>query len=111
MTICIVTDSFPPDLGGIATFYGNLSGLLTDAGHQVVMIKVDQDADENEADEIIHTHQLTKVTLKKSYKDKYDHFKRYFRPGGLNAPSWISAGLSIRDWLLKNARNYNIDII
>lgn len=111
MTICIVTDSFPPDLGGIATFYGNLSSILTDMGHHVIVINIDHEANETEADEVISENRLTRVILKKSYKEKYNDYRKFFRPGGLNAPSWISAGISIREWLLLNASKYKIDII
>src|SRR5690349_2187674 len=99
MTICIVTDNFPPDLGGIATYYGNLSAIMTDSGHNVIILKADYEAEDDESDELVQVGLRTIVTLKKSYKKYFNYYKEYFRPGGLNAPLWISAGLSIRDWL------------
>ena len=111
MTVCIVTDSFPPDLGGIATFYGNLSSMLIASGHKVIVMKVDLDADVADDDLLIQDGLMTVVILKKSFIEKYNYYRKFFRPGGLNAPAWISAGLTMRDWLLKNTELYDINII
>jgi glycosyltransferase involved in cell wall biosynthesis len=113
MNVCIITDSFSPDLGGIATFYGNLAELLICYGHRVVVVTADRNATINDADRIITNENgtMTKVILKKSYVQKFNYYKKFFRSGGLNAPSWIAMGLSIREWLLINHKAFNIEVI
>jgi glycosyltransferase involved in cell wall biosynthesis len=110
MTICIATDGFPPQAGGIATFNKHLVSLLTDAGHSVIVLYIDYEKTEEE-NSTDTQGLLTKVLLRKSYKIQYDNWTPYFRPGGFNAPNWIAIGMAMREWLLMNYKKYNIDII
>ncbi|HEX8315148.1 MAG TPA: glycosyltransferase, partial [Flavisolibacter sp.] len=109
MTICIVTDNFPPHTGGIAHFYKYLVSLLACQGHTVIVLTVDSTSTENDTTEFIDG--CTKVTLKRSYQELYSYYKAYFRPGGHDAPYWLSAGFAMRKWLLHHAAKFSIDII
>jgi glycosyltransferase involved in cell wall biosynthesis len=111
MTVCIATDGFPPQVGGIATFNQHLSGLLTNAGHNVIVLYIGYEAQHNEEDDVIREGCLTRVILKKTYSTILETWKPYFRPGGFDAPNWIAIGLSMREWLFKNHQEYKIDII
>ena len=111
MTVCIATDSFPPALGGIATFYANLAELLVKKGDKVIVLMVDTRSNPEEEDLIISESLLTKIVLRKSYAKYYSYYKQYFRPGGLDAPYWLAMGFSMRDWLLQNHTKFQIDII
>lgn len=109
MTICIATDGFPPQVGGIATFNKHLVSLLTDAGHKVIVLYMAYNSEEN--DQIITEGLLTKVILRKAYQEHYRGWKRYFRPGGYDAANWIAIGMAMRQWLLSNYNEFNIDVI
>lgn len=109
MTICIATDGYPPQVGGIATFNQHLVTLLTAAGHKAIVLYVDYD---NEDDDLVTTDgNLTKVQLRKTFSKYYKQWQPYFRPGGFNAPNWIATGFAMQEWLLQNRTKYNIDII
>src|SRR5690242_18642397 len=110
MTICIATDGFPPMTGGIATFYGHLSAMLTKYGHKVIVLMVDHDM-KMQDDEIKESGAVTKVLLRKSYTTYKEKYAPYFRPGGLDAPGWIAIGMAMRDWLQQNHKKYSIDVI
>ncbi|HNR16499.1 MAG TPA: glycosyltransferase family 4 protein [Chitinophagaceae bacterium] len=109
MTICIATDGFPPQVGGIATFNKHLVSLLTDAGHKVIVLYMAYDSEEN--DQIITEGLLTKVILRKTYQQHYKQWQGYFRPGGYDAANWIAIGMAMRQWLLSNNNQFNIDVI
>lgn len=109
MTICIATDGFPPQVGGIATFNKHLVSLLTDADHKVIVLYMAYDSEEN--DQIITEGLLTKVILRKTYQQHYKQWQGYFRPGGYDAANWIAIGMAMRQWLLSNNNQFNIDVI
>lgn len=111
MTICIATDGFGTAVGGISTFYGHLSALLTQEGHQVVVLTVGYDAKPGEADTVSKINdRLTLVSLRGTYREYYLHYRKYFRPGGLEAGNWIAMGMAMRDWLRQHAKAYAIEI-
>ena len=111
MTICIATDGFPPQVGGIATFNQHLVNLLTGAGHKVVVLYIGYTARDQEEDLIIREGNLVRVVLQKTYFKFIREWKPYFKPGGFDAPNWIAIGLSMREWLQNNHKQYEIDII
>jgi glycosyltransferase involved in cell wall biosynthesis len=109
MTICFVTDAFPPSIGGVATFYQHLSLQLIEQGHRIIILTAGQNS--GDEDSVVVSGSMIKVNLQKEYLLYYSKYKPYFRPGGHDAPHWISMGMSIRNWLLKNASGYEIEII
>lgn len=112
MTVCIATDGYYPNSGGISTFYGHLSKLLSSYGNDVIVLTIDPDEHPRESpDEITRRKGITIVTLKKSFFDAYDNFKRFFRPGGYQAYQWLAIGMAMRKWLQANAVAFSIDII
>ncbi len=111
MTICIATDGFPPQVGGIATFNQHLVTILIAAGHKVIVLYVGYDAARDQEDQTIHDGNLVRIILKNSYFKHIDEWKQYFKPGGFDAPYWIATGLAMRQWLLKNQEDHQIDII
>lgn len=111
MTICIATSNFPPETGGIATFYWHLAALLTKEGHRVIVLIPHENTYESTGDEMIEKNNITIILLKKTYHKYLARYTPYFPTGGLNAPGWIAAGLAMKDWLLQNSNAYNIDII
>ena len=110
MRICLATTHFAPLPGGIAHYYTCLSRLLTDAGHTVILLTIAGE-DEPDKDRIEEDGLLIKVTLATDYRRYLLHYGAYFRPGGYGAGKWIATGLAMRDWLLKNAVAYQIDLI
>lgn len=112
MTICIATDAFYPQIGGIATFYGNLTELLLQQGHRIIILTLSHDEQQAlEEDEIIEERAYTKVVLKQSFYKQYYHYRKYFRPGGYMAPYWLAIGASMRQWLLQNHKAFDIDVV
>ncbi|MEQ1676441.1 MAG: glycosyltransferase family 4 protein [Chitinophagaceae bacterium] len=111
MTICIATSNFPPQIGGIATFYGHLTNLLIKEGHRVLVLIPDDIDTKNNADEITERGGLTTIVLRNSYRQFLSDHTPYFPPGGLCAAGWIATGMAMKDWLLKNHKTYGIDII
>jgi glycosyltransferase involved in cell wall biosynthesis len=109
MTICIATSNFLPQVGGIVSFNIHLVRLLTDAGHKVVLIHIQNDTDDE--DVIVSKNLFTEVVLRKTYQKIYREWQPYFRPGGFDAPNWIATGMAIRNWLLENHQQYSIDCI
>lgn len=108
MTICLVTDNFPPDVGGVGIFYRHLSRILSAAGHKVIVLCAGSGTGE---DEVEMEGGITVIRLHKNYLKHYQEYKAYFRPGGHNAPHWLAMGLCLREWLIQNARGNRIDII
>ncbi len=108
MTICLVTDNFPPDVGGVGNFYRHLSRILSAAGHKVIVLCAGKGAGE---DDVIQEEGITVIRLHKNYLKHYQEYKAYFRPGGHDAPHWVAMGMCIREWLIQNARGNRIDII
>ena len=111
MTICIATANFPPQSGGIATFYGHLTSLLLKNNHSVIVLMPDEHASEDDADEVQTNNRFTKILLKKKYAYYRLQYQLYFPPEGLSAPEWIAAGLAMRDWLLENQKKYGIEVV
>ncbi len=108
MTICLVTDNFPPDIGGVGIFYRHLSRILTAAGHKVIVLCAGKG---NGEDEVAQENGITVIRLHKDYNKYYQRYKVYFRPGGHDAPHWLAMGMCVREWLIQNARGNRIDII
>lgn len=111
MTICIATSNFPPQTGGIATFYRHLAALLIKEGHRVIVLMPDNNNTEDKEDEVIEKNGLATILLRKTYRTQLTEYTSYFPTGGLNVAGWIAAGLAMKDWLLQNHNAYNIDII
>lgn len=111
MTICLATSNFPPQSGGIATFYGHLTSLLLKNDHRVIVVVPDENAIAGDEDEVQTDNRFIKVLLRKKYAYYRSKFQLYFRPGGLDAPGWIAAGLAMRDWLSENQTKYGINIV
>ena len=112
MTVCIATDSYYPQPGGIATFYGHLSKLLIQQGHQCIVLTIGSDINNvQKQDEVLEENGLTKVVLHKTYYEQLAYYKKFFRPGGYEAYRWISIGVAMRKWLEQNATVYNIEIV
>lgn len=111
MTVCIATDGYPPQTGGIATFNRHLTNLLTKAGHRVVVLYPGYDSTINDEDSVLTEGLLTTVLLKQTYIRFKNEWQPYFKPGGYDAPNWIAIGLSMREWLMKNHKEFGIDII
>lgn len=109
MTVCIATDGFPPQTGGIATFNEHLASLLLGAGHRVVVLYTDYDTT---GEDWVQTEgNLTLVRLRDTYHKHYNGWKRYFRPGGFDAPNWIAIGSGMQEWLLRHHREYGIEVV
>lgn len=112
MTICIATDAFYPQIGGIATFYGNLTELLLQQGHRIIILTLSHEEQQAlDEDEIIEERNYTRVVLKRSFYKQYYHYRKYFRPGGYMAPYWLAIGSSMRRWLLQNHKAFGIDVV
>jgi glycosyltransferase involved in cell wall biosynthesis len=111
MTICIVTNNFPPQPGGIATFYKHLSSLLLKNGCNVIVLIPDETVCEEQEDEIFVSAGLVKIVLRKKVAQYRKKYQAYFNDGGLDAPIWIAMGLAVRDWLFKEQKKYSIDLI
>ncbi|MFL5787231.1 MAG: glycosyltransferase family 4 protein [Flavisolibacter sp.] len=112
MTICLVTDIYAPLVGGIPTFYSYLANNLVNDGHQVLILTLDY-SNKNKKEDVyeIANEQLTIIRLNKQYTVYYEHYKPFFRPGGINAPHWLALGFSMRHWLNENHNKYKIDIV
>lgn len=112
MTICIATDAFYPQIGGIATFYGNMAELLLQQGHRIIILTLSHNEEQAlDEDEIVEEKGYTKVILKRSFYKEYYHYRKYFRPGGYMAPYWLAIGAAMRKWLLHCHEDFSIDII
>ena len=112
MNICIATSNYFPDTGGISTYSQRLSGLLKKFGHTVVVLTVDITA-KDEDDDLIENDQrgVTLVKLKKTFFNYYNYYKKYFKPGGIDAPYWLSIGNAMQEWLIDNNDQFKIDIV
>jgi glycosyltransferase involved in cell wall biosynthesis len=112
MTICIATDGFFPQVGGVSTFYWNLTTLLKIAGHQIVVLTIaNEESEYNKPDEIDVQENYTKIVLKQTLFKYLSNHQKYFRPRGYSAYNWIAIGEAMREWLLKNNKRFAIDII
>lgn len=111
MTICLAITSFSPQVGLIATYYDNFSKLLSQYGHRVLILLIDHDSTPTDEDEIREEKNITKIILKKRFHHFRNYYKKYFRPGGFEAQHWIANGFATREWLLKNHKAFDIDII
>ena len=109
MTICLVTDNFPPDVGGVGIFYRHLSRNLSAAGHKVIVLCFGNT--KNGEDETRDENGTRIIRLQKDYQRYYQYYVPYFRPGGHDAPHWLAMGMSVRNWLIQNAQSNRIDII
>ena len=110
MTICVVTDSFPPHNSGIATHNSCLVKLLQEAGHGIVVLTIDF-TNLKGADTITREDNITVVRLKNSYSEQYNYFSRFIKSGNREAVVWLSLGTSMRNWLLNNNAAFNFDVI
>lgn len=110
MRICLATTHFAPDTGGISLYYTCLCRLLTNAGHSVIILTTGS-GNSPDSDLIEKDGLFTKVTLNTGYQGYLRHYNTYFRPGGYAAGKWIATGMAMREWLVKNAAAYQIDII
>jgi len=109
MTICIATSNFPPQTGGIATFYSHLAALLVKEGHTVIVLMAEDNKEKK--DEVVTTDGFRIVLLREKYQAFRAQYAPYFAAGGLDAPGWIAAGMAIKDWLMHYHKAYGIDII
>lgn len=110
MTICIATDSYPPHNSGIATHNSYLVKLLRESGNKIVVLTANFDQ-RKEEDSIEDQGDLVIVTLKKSYGQQFDYFSRIVRTGNREAAIWLSLGMAMRNWMMKNAGHYQFDLI
>lgn len=111
MNICIATNSYFPNVGGIATYYKNLACMLTSQGHNVHVLMVDYHSTTDTEDLQVSEDKITKIILRRSYCKEYNYYSGYFSPGGFDAPLWISMGIAMRNWLLSNQPTCQFDII
>lgn len=111
MTVCIATDVFYPAIGGIANYYKYLSSILSDAGHSVIILTINENAGPATEDSILQEKNITKIILGASYAKHRDYLKQFFRPGSYGAPGWIAMGKAMHEWLKKNHHHYKIDVI
>lgn len=109
MTICIATSNFPPQTGGIATFYSHLAALLVKQGHTVIVLMAEDNKEKK--DEVVTTDGFKIVLLREKYEAFRSQYAPYFATGGLDAPGWIATGLAMKDWLMHHHKAYGIDII
>ncbi len=110
MRICLATTHYTPVTGGISLYYTCLSRLLTEAGHSVILLTTG--TGDNDADDSIEEEGLfTKITLNAGYQRYLRYYNVYFRPGGYAAGKWMATGMAMREWLVKNAVAYQIDLI
>lgn len=111
MNVCIATNVFYPNVGGIATYYNHLATILSESGHKVSILNIDYDSSP-ETDDLVETiDDITHITLRNSYHRLLKKYTPYFSPGGFDAPSWIACGLAMKNWLLKNQQLFKFDII
>ncbi len=110
MTICIVTDSFPPHNSGIATHNSCLVKLLQEAGHGIVVLTIDF-TNLKGPDTIKREDNITVVNLKNSYREQFNYFSRFIKSGNREAVVWLSLGKAMRNWMINNNAAFNFDII
>lgn len=110
MTICLATTHFAPHPGGIAHYYTCLSRLLSEAGHTVIVLTISDNAKETQ-DSISRNGKCIKVSLVTDYRRYKKYYSRYFRPGSYGADAWLATGMAMRDWLIRHAGEYKIDLI
>lgn len=111
MKVCIASSNYYPSAGGIATFSYRLAALLQQSGHQVVVLTVDPDFSDKEDKTEIQENGVMVVWLSKSFLVHYNYYRKFFRPGGIDAPYWIAMGIAMKDWLAKNKEQYKFDLI
>ena len=110
MRICLATTHYTPVTGGISLYYTCLSRLLTEAGHSVILLTTGN-GDHNADDSIEEEGLFTKITLNAGYQRYLRYYNAYFRPDGYAAGKWIATGMAMREWLVKNAVAFQIDLI
>lgn len=110
MTVCIATNMYYPDIGGIPNFYRYLTQNLISQGHKVIVLTVDRSIN-SIADTQEQSDNYTLIRLRGSFVKYKQAYQSYFRPGGYDAPDWIATALCIRDWLNQHHAQYKIDII
>jgi hypothetical protein len=111
MTICIASDAFYPRVGGVAGFNRYLCANLLSQGHSVICLTIDEQAKPDDPDAIVKENNCTTVILKGGYQQYKKRYAAYFRPGGYSVYGWIAMGMAMKDWLLKNHKAFEIDII
>ncbi len=103
--------NYPPQAGGLSTYYSNLARLLSEQDHKVYILMAEPNSTANDDDRVTEEKKITRVLLKKSFHEARNYYKRYFRPGGFEAHSWIANGLAARAWLQNNHVAHKIDIV
>lgn len=112
MTVCIASSNYFPSRSGIATFTRRLAALLERYGHRAIVLTVGDEIPLEEDDSVeIEDNGVTVVKLEKTFLKHYNQYKKYFKPGGIDAPYWIAMGMAMQEWLLINNPWYQIDII
>lgn len=110
MTICLATTHYAPQPGGIAHYYTCLTRLLSEAGHSVILLTISEDGKET-LDTKSSEGLLTRVRLATDYHRYKMLYSGYFRPGSYGAAYWLATGMAMRDWLIRHASEYQIDLI
>lgn len=110
MTICLATTHYAPQPGGIAHYYTCLSKLLSEAGHTVILLTIADNEQETE-DQITWDGDSIRVSLANDYRRYKTLYSGYFRPGSYGADAWLATGMAMRDWLIRHAGEYKIDLI
>lgn len=110
MTICLATTHYAPHPGGIAHYYTCLAKLLSAAGHKVILLTISDEGKETR-DTISSDGFITRVSLATDYHQYKTFYSGYFRPGSYGVDSWLATGMAMRDWLIRHASEYQIDLI
>lgn len=112
MTICIATSNYFPDTGGIATYSRRLATLMANAGHKAIVLTIAIEATINDEDGVeTEENGIVIIKFRKSFHTHYNHYKKYFKQGSIDASYWIAMGFAMQEWLAANHCKYNIDII
>ena len=112
MTICLCSVIPYDTTGGASTFNRHFINLFRKQGQSILFLTIGNAADAALADAVSRPDaHYTKVVLNKSYYSLFHNFKKYFRPGGSNAPRFLAAGYAMRQWLVTHHKKYGIGII
>lgn len=111
MTICLCSVISSDAIGGANTFNRHFIEIFPKQGQTLLFLTIGKEADAQKPD-MMHTDgQFKKVVLNKSYFKRLQEFRKYFRPGGSNAPGMLAAGYAMREWLLEHHERLAIDCI
>ncbi len=109
MTICLATPEYGV-AGGIASFYQHLSAILSEAGHTIIVLTLNQINSEL-PDDKKEEGNITLITLRQTYQKVYDIYKKKSSADALYVAADISTGIAFKTWLLINHSKYKIDVI